>query len=72
MRLSASRRGGVLRVRVRVRQDGALRPVRGAVVRAGGRRHRTDAGGRTAFRGVAGHGTIRARHPDLRPASLRR
>ena len=54
-----------LRVRVRARLDGRLRAVRGATVRAAGRRARTDRRGRATLR-------VRLRRPGRRAVSARK
>ncbi|MEA2296093.1 MAG: endoglycosylceramidase, partial [Solirubrobacteraceae bacterium] len=70
-RVVPSGRRVTLRIRVRVRQDGALRPVRDARVRVAGVRTRTDARGiarvpvRFAHRGVR---QVVAAHSDYRGA----
>jgi endoglycosylceramidase len=67
LRLRVRRTGAVLRILVRAHEDGALRPVRGAVVRAGGRRARTDRHGRARLR-VPRRARVVATHADYRPA----
>jgi endoglycosylceramidase len=64
-------RPATVRARVRVRQDGRLRPVRGARVRAGGVRGRTDRRGLVFLRPLfsrPGTRTVTARHPAYRAA----
>ena len=60
----------VLRVRVRAREDGRLRPVRGARVATFGRGVRTDRRGRARLKvrfRRAGRYTVRATAPEYRP-----